>query len=72
MSTSTKGVPGPGEYKTVPKWGCVEKKFSVTKKNTYIDQIVKKEIDKLLSVSNKQKISGNKNSRRREIFILRF
>jgi hypothetical protein len=46
MSTSTKGVPGPGEYKTVPKWGCVEKKFSVTKKNTYIDQIVKKEIDK--------------------------
>ena len=35
----TKHVPGPGEYKTVPKWGCVEKKVHATRKNTYIDNI---------------------------------
>jgi hypothetical protein len=42
----TKAVPGPGEYKTVPKWGCVEKKVNPTKKNTYIEQINKLEKDK--------------------------
>lgn len=39
----TKAVPGPGEYKVVPRWGCVEKKVNPTKKNTYIEQIVKQE-----------------------------
>jgi hypothetical protein len=38
-----KSVPGPGEYKTVPTWGCAEKKVHATKKNTYIEQIVKQE-----------------------------
>ena len=41
-----KGIPGPGEYKIAPKWGCVEKKVNATKKNTYIDQIVKQEKEK--------------------------
>lgn len=41
-----KFVPGPGEYKTVPKWGCAEKKQSVTKKNTYIEQIFRHEGNK--------------------------
>ena len=33
----TKCVPGPGEYKVRPKWGCDSKKENPTKKNTYID-----------------------------------
>lgn len=42
----TKAVPGPGEYKVVPKWGCIEKKVNPTKKNTYIEQITKLEATK--------------------------
>lgn len=39
-------MPGPGEYKVVPKWGCIEKKVNPTKKNTYIEQITKLEATK--------------------------
>ena len=46
QASLTKNVPGPGEYKVPIKWGCENKKVSVTKKNTYIDQIVKQEGDK--------------------------
>lgn len=42
----TKHVPGPGDYKVAPKWGLPEKKVTATKKNTYIDQIVKIEAGK--------------------------
>ena len=42
----TKDVPGPGIYEVRPKWGCIEKKVTATKKNTYIEQITKLEKDK--------------------------
>lgn len=42
----TKAVPGPGNYKVNPKWGCAENKAPATKKNTYIDQVVRMEKDK--------------------------
>ena len=42
----TKCVPGPGEYKVAPKWGLPEKKVSITKKNSYIDQIFRIEKEK--------------------------
>ena len=41
-----RAVPGPGEYKVSPKWGVPEKKVTATKKNTYIEQIIKQETDK--------------------------
>lgn len=52
----TKAVPGPGEYKVVPKWGCPEKKVNPTKKNTYIEQINKTEKDKPSPASVRTKL----------------
>lgn len=46
QASYTKSVPGPGEYKTVPKWGFIEKKVNPTKKGTYLDAISKLEKDK--------------------------
>lgn len=44
----TKVVPGPGQYELKLKWGDGDKKAPayITKKNTYIDQIVKNEAGK--------------------------
>lgn len=44
QASYTKCVPGPGEYKVSPKWGCLPKnQVHKTKKNSYIDQIVANE-----------------------------
>jgi len=46
QASYTKGQPGPGEYKTAFKWGCLEKKVSPTRRGTYTDEIFRTQKDK--------------------------